>query len=143
MVIAASLIALGTISCSVYFIFFHAPKINLGPLDVQYGQRMMEGTFADIAVPEGASGRNFLTLRFAVQNPSGFGSCITPARVDFIPIVDRIPRGEKTVWRKQPGEEVRLQIGPAKKEVRIRAVLHEADLACRVDLVVTEAILHD
>ncbi|MGR6914303.1 hypothetical protein ACU635_08620 [[Actinomadura] parvosata] len=140
---AASALALGAASYLLYSIIAHPPDINVGPLDVQDGNDMMEGTFAVIKVPDSAFERRFLTLRFTLQNPSGAGSCITPAEVDLIPIVDRIPRGEHTALRKRPDEPVKLYLGHARKQVLIKAVLHEADLACRVNFAVTEAVLHN
>ncbi|MEV4567714.1 hypothetical protein AB0K12_28430 [Nonomuraea sp. NPDC049419] len=140
---AATALALLASAYLTYSVIAYRPDLTIGPLDVQYGHNMMEGNYALIKVPESAFDRRFLTLKVTLRNPSGAGSCVTPARVDLIPIVDRVERNEHAAWKKRPGETVELHLGHARKEVQIKAVLYEDDLACRVDLSVAEAVLHN
>ena len=95
-----------------------------------------------INLPGEPPSRGHVTFLPVLHNPAATGSCVAPAEIVLTPVVDNVPR---VAIRGLSGEPVDIPIGGGTSAVHILAEVDQRhdDLACRVSLTVTRAVLHD
>ncbi len=95
-----------------------------------------------IELPGDPPARGHVMFLPVLHNPAATGSCVSPAEIVLTPVVDNVPRDSV---RGSSGKPVDVPIGNGTSAVHVLAEVDQRhdDLACRVSLTVTRAVLHD
>jgi hypothetical protein len=95
-----------------------------------------------ISLPGDPPPRGHVTFLPVLHNPAATGSCVAAAEIVLTPVVDNVPR---VPVRGPSGRPVDIPIGGGTSAVHVLAEVDQRhdDLACRVSLTVTRAVLHD
>jgi hypothetical protein len=135
----ATALILGVGGPVIYWQVIHKPDLPVTDvMKLIGGREMADGSEARLEVPGLPPSRRNLAITFSLENPAGLGDCIQPAKLKLIPILDG--SAGKPV-NAVPGTESRLSINGVTRTAIIDVSLVEPDPGCRVNLIVSDAVL--
>lgn len=101
-----------------------------------------DGETATFTVPGTPPPRGTVEITPVVTNPTGVGSCVTPARLIVTPVLDGRPGDADTV---RSGHTATVRIGGAVTRASVTVTVDQStagDPACVVDLRIARAVMH-
>jgi hypothetical protein len=140
-----ALAAVGIVAVLVaswYWFLIHKPHTRVTDQITlsREAHRFQRGATARLGIPGSPPSRHRLSLTLRLDNPSGQGDCVVPAKLAVVLITDgrRLPQG--TV---RSGEELRLNLGEVAHSARVEVTLSVPERTCALRLQVEEAILYN
>lgn len=140
LIVALCLISLGAATFSFWRVFNKSDIQVTDLMVVSDGERMQDGEQATIPIPGDPPQRAKLSLIPTLTNPATVGDCVGSAQLQVELVVDGVPG--LLLWS-FPGEEINFDLEGVTHRADILITPQLQDSACRVDLAVINAVLHN